>query len=76
MKRSEMVEEIAKVIARFRGDLPPSRNEHFVASAIIEKMKELGMQEPVMEGVYDPVPTVTPTGNHEYSWKRGWHDEK
>ncbi len=46
MKRSEMVEKIAVVIARFKGDLPVSRNDEFIASAVLALMEEEGMKPP------------------------------
>lgn len=45
------------------------------AFELLDLIEKSGMLPPQMEGVYDPVPTVTPTGNHEYSWKRGWQKE-
>ena len=46
MKRSEMVQKIAAKIASFKGDLPPSRNDDFVASAILTLISEQGMLPP------------------------------
>ncbi len=46
------------------------------ATLLIEFFEnELGMLPPKMVGTYDTVPTVTPTGNHDYCWKRGWETE-
>ncbi len=67
MKRSEMIDKIMEVID---GD-----DSYPLAKSILKKIEELGMLPPVIPGEYDPVPTVTPTGNHEYSWKRGWEVE-
>lgn len=41
-------------------------------SVILEAMERAGILPPPMPGVYDNVPTVSPTDNHEYSWKREW----
>jgi hypothetical protein len=46
MKRSEMVKKIATKIVSFKGDLPPSRNDEFVASATLRTLEELGMKPP------------------------------
>lgn len=45
------------------------------AERMLEALLKAGMLPPKMEGVYDPVPTVTPTGNLDYGWARGWEQE-
>jgi hypothetical protein len=47
MKRSEMLEKIAMKIASFKGDLPVSRNDLFIASAVLKIVEENGMKPPI-----------------------------
>lgn len=70
MKRSEMVRAIERVLADVRMESSQSR-----ADRVLKIIEYKGMLPPVMEGIYDPVPTVTPTGNLDYGWKRGWEPE-
>jgi len=64
MKRSEMVSIIWDAI-----------NELEDADYILQVIEKAGMLPPPIFGVYDNVPTVTPTGNLDYSFKRGWEPE-
>jgi hypothetical protein len=50
-------------------------NELEDANFILTKLEEAGMTPPPRVGVYDTVPTVTPTGNLDYAWKREWEPE-
>ena len=42
---------------------------------MLSYMESLGILPPMVEGEYDTVPTVTPTGNYDYSWVRKWEKE-
>jgi hypothetical protein len=45
------------------------------AACILDALINAGMLPPVDPNEYDLVPTVTPTGNLDYSFKRGWEPE-
>ncbi len=74
MKKSDFLKELYEAV----DDYLDSR-KHFeynnLVDMIVDKSIELGMSPPKVNGVYDSAPTVTPTGNYEYSYKRGWDDE-
>ncbi len=72
MKRSEMIEHMEKAFIEVVRTFGTTQDK---MSHILTRMEELDILPPTMEGVYDNVPMVTPTGNYEYSWKRGWNDE-
>jgi hypothetical protein len=42
---------------------------------VLEIVEELGMLPPPNPNNYDLVPTVTPMGNLDYSFKREWEKE-
>ena len=46
-----------------------------LAESILDRLESENMLPPPNFGVYDSVPTVTPTGNHDYSYKREWTKE-
>lgn len=46
MKRNEMLDNIANVIASFKGFHEPSRNDLYVANKILKTIEELGMLPP------------------------------
>lgn len=71
MKRSKMIETIEKAITLF-GNTPDA---NALALFILTFQEELGMLPPKNPGVYDTVPTITPTGNLDYSFKHGWEEE-
>jgi hypothetical protein len=50
-------------------------NELDDADQILTRLENIGMLPPPCPGVYDTVPTVTPTGNLNYSWKKQWEPE-
>ena len=75
MKRSEMQFRIARKLQKDRKSDFLMAIDMLNAAKILDLIEEAGMQPPEINGVYDPVPTVTPTGNHQYSWKRGWEAE-
>ena len=78
MKRSEVVKLIYKYILHECGDsheITHQNNSKIDAEAILSLIERVGMFPPEINGVYDTVPTVTPTGNFEYGWKRGWEPE-
>lgn len=64
MKRSDMLRIIWEAI-----------NELEDADHILTKIEKAGMIPPPCPGIYDLVPTVTPTGNLDYGWKRDWEKE-
>lgn len=68
MKRSEMKEHIYNALCGLFMDSD-------WVEQILSTVEELGMLPPPIEGVYDNIPTVTPTGNLDYGWKRGWEPE-
>ena len=74
MKRSEVLKLIEGLF-----NLATEPNNEFPndvhAENLLCNLEEIGMLPPKMIGIYDSVPTVTPTGNHEYSYKRGWETE-
>lgn len=73
MKRSEMVELIAKTMEDcLDGD---NGSWELDAEKVLKAMEDAGMQPPIVHGLYDTVPTLTPTGNLEYSYKREWEQE-
>lgn len=70
MKRSAAIGEIESVIYDTR---LLSMNSQ--AKAILSKLECIGILPPPIVGVYDTVPTVTLTGNLDYSYKRAWEAE-
>ena len=64
MKRSEMVNLIWDAI-----------NELEDGDYILQVIEKAGMLPPPIFGTYDNVPTVTPTGHLDYSFKRAWEPE-
>ncbi len=46
MKKREMINKIAEVIADFKGPHGPSMNDMYVAAAILRKIEGLGMLPP------------------------------
>lgn len=74
MKRSEML----KIMSEAYSDKTKHRRLYFDledANRVLTAMEEAGILPPTISGVYDPVPTVTPTGNLDYNYKRGWEAE-
>lgn len=45
------------------------------SNIFLNKIEKVGMLPPPNPNKYDTVPTVTPTGNHDYSFKREWEPE-
>jgi hypothetical protein len=45
------------------------------AEEVLRTLEELGMLPPEVRGKYGHVPSVTPTGNLDYSWIREWEKE-
>lgn len=45
------------------------------ANIILNIIEKEGMLPPKNPNKYDRVPTVTPTGNHDYSFIREWEPE-
>lgn len=74
MKRSKMLGEIADIIHTYRRSSKAISSD-LLAQMVLVKIEELGMLPPKIKGEYDNIPTVTPTGNHEYFWKRAWEQE-
>src|SRR5258708_1086557 len=72
MKRSEAIKLIMETF-EYEGLGTQMRKKD--AGAIIDGLVEAGMLPPPRPGVYDSVPTVTPTGHADYSWKREWAPE-
>lgn len=81
MKRSEMLARIAVALCDndtnewLHGEGKDLSYDD-MARIALKVVEQNGMLAPKIEGVYDSVPTVTPTGNLDYSWKRDWEDEK
>ena len=81
MTRNDMVKSIASelILAWLNTmgirTLPPFDKAQEMADSILLKIELEGMLPPKMFGVYDNVPTVTPTGNLDYGFKRGWEPE-
>jgi hypothetical protein len=72
MKRSKAIALIMETF-EMQGLGTPMREKD--ADFLLDALEKVGMLPPEMVGVYDTVPTVTPTGNHDYGWKRGWEPE-
>ena len=72
MKRSEAINLIANFVYHLNVDY---RECDIVANKLLTKLEDAGMIPPPVQGKYDPVPTVTPTGNHDYSLIREWEPE-
>lgn len=70
MKRSEAVLAIMECLVE-----PHSEDVEKEADYILKKLEKFGMLPPEIEGVYSNIPTVTPTGHLDYSYKRGWEPE-
>lgn len=71
MKRSEMINKIAEIISEVTyPEIALKR-----AKRILNMMESEGVLPPKNLNKYDPVPTVTPTGNHDYSFIREWEPE-
>lgn len=76
MKRSEFIKKAAEMFEEHSNNQQYKGYSHEgLAETFLKIVEELGMLAPKIEGVYDSVPTVTPTGNFDYSWKRGWENE-
>lgn len=78
MKKSEMISKIAHVLHEcrlYRVNVDVTTDLE-TAEVVLNRIEKLGMLPPKIEGKYDNIPTVTPTGNHWYSWKRGWEREE
>lgn len=85
MKRNDMVYAIAKAIyENNRNELMPTwedapssyaRGHLNDANTALITIEKVGMLPPPIPGVYDNVPSLTPTGNLDYSFKRGWEEE-
>lgn len=71
MKRSEMIYHIKYYLY---GNSQYSEHND-MAEGLLNEIERQGMLPPTIQGVYDTVPTVTPTGNLDYGWKRGWENE-
>lgn len=74
MKRSKMVKIIQMSIERYF-DYSPYADNMKGAEFVLEQIEKCGMLPPTIVGEYDSVPTVTPTGNLDYSFKREWEPE-
>jgi hypothetical protein len=77
MKRSEILIKLQ----RFYGIKHVMVEQGYISKdqfmdEVLQLVEELGMLPPPNPKEYDNVPTVTPTGNHEYSFKRSWEDEE
>ncbi len=53
MKRSEMVNKVAFLVAQSKGNLPVSSNDLFIASVILKELEKEGMKPP---GYMKPIP--------------------
>lgn len=76
MKRSKIVVQMAryynlKQTQLEEGSMTPM--EFF--SNVLSIAEDLGMIPPSNPNEYDLVPTVTPTGNFDYSYRHGWEVE-
>lgn len=80
MKRSEMLRIMAYAFnddAQIEGlGSDPSVDLLRVMDRILFNIERAGILPPAIRGVYDSTPTVTPTGNLDYSFKRGWEPEE
>jgi hypothetical protein len=74
MKRSEIVELIAEYMSVL--DCCYAGDKHKAAHDLLVSLEDWGMLPPLNSKQYDNVPTVTPTGNYDYSFKRSWEDEE
>ena len=82
MKRSEFIKKVAEMMEDHSNNQQYKGYSHEgLAEVFLDIAEELGMKPNFIikdkdgYGVYDPVPTVTPTGNLDYSFKRGWENE-
>ena len=76
MKRSEVVIKMT----RYYGIRHPMVEAGYITplqfmESMLALVEEMGMIPPEVRGEYDSVPTVTPTGNHDYGWIRKWEKE-
>jgi hypothetical protein len=85
MKRSEMLEIIAEALLHTYGGDEVEREEARESSKMsrviranlaLTACEKAGMTQPYIPGSYDNIQHVTPTGNIEYSYKRGWEPEE
>jgi len=76
MRRSEMVELLQETFLRHMNCTEDCcGTDEKMYSNILRELEDAGMMPPKVIGKYDMVPTVTPTGNHDFSWIREWEPE-
>lgn len=75
MKRSEMIKKVRQAVNEARGVFDDPHISIEEADVVLSKLEQAGMNPPPIQGVYDTVPTVTPTGNLNYGFKREWEPE-
>ena len=73
MKKSEAIRILSNIIALHTKSI--IWTDAGLAADILRKIEEIDMLPPPYSGKYDTVPTVTPTGNLNYSWIREWESE-
>lgn len=73
MKRSEILKLITDIVKDYT--ICEYDTDQWIARQILDMVEEKGMQPPKNHNKYDPVPTVTPTGHHDYSFIREWEEE-
>lgn len=76
MKRSEMLAIIEDYLEKF--DMGGSLSHLTYAESsnvLLCRLEVEGMLPPEIDGKYSNVPTVTPTGNLDYGYERGWESE-
>lgn len=77
MKRSEMIQKLMNIDFEW-WSIEDEQDLNRYMDEILNLIEKEGMLPPKNPNKYDPVPTVTPTGNHDYSFIREWEfeDEK
>lgn len=77
MKRSEMIKILSRALICPHVIISEGVEDCFVPKAkyILDLIEKSDMLPPPNPNEYSMIPTVTPTGNLDYSFKREWEPE-
>lgn len=81
MKRSQMLKILRTAFVDHMNDMCDDcgirgcTTDDQMYSAILKHLEDAGMLPPPAQGIYGTVPTITPTGNLDYSYIRKWEQE-